>query len=148
LARSMAATLKRLVAQLGRDCAVMHVCGSHEQAIAKFGLRSLFPKKLDVIMGPGCPVCVTDVPEVDEGVLLAQQGVRIATYGDMLKVPGTVRSLADAQADGAKIDIVYGPRQAVEIARRTSEAAVLFATGFETTAVATAAVILDDPPPN
>ena len=148
LARSMAATLKRLVAQLDRPVAVMHVCGSHEQAIAKFGLRSLLPKQLDLIMGPGCPVCVTDVPEVDEGVLLARQGVRIATYGDMLKVPGTVQSLADAQADGGKIDIIYSPRQAVEIARNTSDEVVLFATGFETTAVATAAVILDDPPPN
>ncbi len=62
LARSMAATLQRLVAQLDRPVAVMHVCGSHEQAIAKFGRRSAFPKPLDVIMGPGCPVCVTDVP--------------------------------------------------------------------------------------
>ena len=147
-AREMAAALKRLVAQLDRDVAVMHVCGSHEQAIAKFGLRSLFPKRLDVIMGPGCPVCVTDVPEVDEGVLLARQGVRIATFGDMLKVPGTVQSLADAQASGAKIDIIYSPRQAVELARDTAEEVVLFASGFETTAVATAAVILDDPPPN
>src|SRR6266568_517612 len=86
--------------------------------------------------------------EVAEGVLLAGQGVRIATFGDMLKVPGTVKSLADAQASGAIIDIVYSPQQAVEIARKTTEEVVLFATGFETTAVATAAVILDNPPPN
>jgi hydrogenase expression/formation protein HypD len=148
LARSMAATLARLVDEIGRPVAVMHVCGSHEQAIAKFGLRSLFPKKLDVIMGPGCPVCVTDVPEVDEGVVLAGQGVRIATFGDMLKVPGTVKSLADAQASGGKIDIIYSPKQAVDLARKTSDEVVFFATGFETTAVATAAVILDNPPPN
>src|SRR6185295_14932147 len=122
--------------------------GSHEQAIAKFGLRSLFPENLDVIMGPGCPVCVTDVPEVDEGVVLAGQGVRIVTFGDMLRVPGTVKSLADAQASGGKIEVIYSPRQAVEIARGTKEEVVLFATGFETTAVATAAVILDNPPPN
>src|SRR6476620_321814 len=105
LARSLAAKLAALVGDIGRPVAVMHVCGSHEQAIAKFGLRSLFPKALDVIMGPGCPVCVTDVPEVDEGVLIAGQGARIATFGDMLKVPGTVQSLADAQASGATIDI-------------------------------------------
>ena len=148
LARSMAARLERLVAQLDRPVAVMHVCGSHEQAIAKFGLRSLFPKKLDVIMGPGCPVCVTDVPEVDEGVLLAEQGVRLATFGDMLRVPGTVRSLADAKANGAKIDIIYSPQQAVDIARGTDEEVVFFASGFETTAVATAAVILAGPPKN
>jgi hydrogenase expression/formation protein HypD len=148
LARSMAATLARTVDEIGRKVAVMHVCGSHEQAIAKFGLRSLFPKNLDVIMGPGCPVCVTDVPEVDEGVVLAGQGVKIATFGDMLRVPGTVKSLADAKASGADIEIVYSPRQAVDIARRTKGEVVLFATGFETTAVATAAVILDNPPPN
>lgn len=148
LARSMASTLARLVDEIGRPVAVMHVCGSHEQAIAKFGLRSLFPKKLDVIMGPGCPVCVTDVPEVDEGVVLAGQGVRIVTFGDMLKVPGTVKSLADAQASGGRIEIIYSPKQAVDLARKTSDEVVLFATGFETTAVATAAVILDDPPPN
>jgi hydrogenase expression/formation protein HypD len=99
-------------------------------------------------MGPGCPVCVTDVPEVDEGVVLARDGVRIATFGDMLKVPGTVQSLADTQAGGGKIEIVYSPKQAVDLARKTTDEVVLFATGFETTAVATAAVILDDPPPN
>lgn len=148
LARSLAATLQHLVDEIGRPVAVMHVCGSHEQAIAKFGLRSMFPKNLNVIMGPGCPVCVTDVPEVDEGVVLGGQGVRIATYGDMLKVPGTVRSLSDAQASGAKVDIVYSPSQAVEIARGTDEEVVFFATGFETTAVATAAVIIDNPPKN
>ena len=148
LARSMAATLERVVGEIGRNVAVMHVCGSHEQAIAKFGLRSLFPKQLDVIMGPGCPVCVTDTPEVDEGVLLARQGVCIATFGDMVKVPGTVQSLADAQAAGGNIEIVYSPKQAVDLARKTKEEVVFFATGFETTAVATAAVILDNPPAN
>ena len=99
-------------------------------------------------MGPGCPVCITDIPEVDEGVALAGQGVRIATYGDMLKVPGTVRSLSDAQADGARIDVVYSVAQAVDLARSTDEEIVFFATGFETTAVATAAVLVDEPPPN
>ena len=149
-ARALAATLESLMQEIGRPVSVMHVCGSHEQAIAKFGLRSLFPKSLTVIMGPGCPVCVTDVPEVDEGVVLAAMpGVHIATYGDMLKVPGTVKSLADAQASGAKIHVVYSPAQAVELARQMpDEQLVFFATGFETTAVATAAVIVDNPPPN
>jgi hydrogenase expression/formation protein HypD len=149
LARALAATLARHVQEIDRPVSVMHVCGSHEQAIAKFGLRSMFPKDLTVIMGPGCPVCVTDVPEVDEGVILAEQGVHIATYGDMLKVPGTVRSLADAQATGGKIHVVYSPAQAVELARsKPEEEVVFFATGFETTAVATAAIIVDNPPKN
>ena len=148
-AHALAGRLADLTAGLGRSpVSVMHVCGSHEQAIAKFGLRATFPPTLNVIMGPGCPVCITDIPEVDEGVALAGQGVRIATYGDMLKVPGTVRSLSDAQADGARIDVVYSVAQAVDLARSTDEEIVFFATGFETTAVATAAVLLDGPPPN
>jgi hydrogenase expression/formation protein HypD len=148
-ARALADTLGRLVKAIGRaPVSVMHVCGSHEQAIAKFGLRATFPPGLDVIMGPGCPVCITDCHEVDEAVALAGQGVRIATYGDMLKVPGTVKSLADAQAEGARVHVVYSVAQAVDLARRTDGELVFFATGFETTAVATAAVILRDPPDN
>ncbi|HEU4613570.1 MAG TPA: hydrogenase formation protein HypD [Kofleriaceae bacterium] len=142
-------TLAEQARRIGRaPVSVMHVCGSHEQAIAKFGLRAAFPPELDVIMGPGCPVCVTDVPEVDEAVALAKQGVRIATYGDMLRVPGTSMSLADARTQGATVDIVYGVAQAAELARTLDEELVFFASGFKTTAVATAAVLLADPPPN
>ena len=148
-ARALNDALARVVSEIGRaPVAVMHVCGSHEQAIARFGLRSVFPRGLDVIMGPGCPVCVTDQPEIDEGVALARQGVRVATYGDMLRVPGTAGSLADAQADGAHIDIVYSVAQAVDLARETEEELVFFATGFETTAVTTAAVIVQGLPAN
>jgi hydrogenase expression/formation protein HypD len=148
-ARALAESLKRAVESVGREpVSVMHVCGSHEQAIAKFGLRATFPRALNVIMGPGCPVCVTDLPEVDEAVVLAGQGVHIATYGDMLKVPGTVKSLADAQADGAKIHVVYSVAQALQLAREMGEEVVFFASGFETTAVATAASILREPPAN
>ncbi|MGH9366817.1 MAG: hydrogenase formation protein HypD [Thermoanaerobaculia bacterium] len=149
LARRLAETIARLTDQIGRSpVSVMHVCGSHEQAIAKFGLRATFPKKLNVIMGPGCPVCITDMPEVDEGVVLARQGVVIATYGDMLKVRGTVLSLADAQAEGADVRVVYSAAQAVELARQTEKPVVFFATGFETTAVATAAVMRSPVPKN
>lgn len=146
---ALEAALGRHARALGRSpVSIMHVCGSHEQAIARFGLRAAFPRELDVKMGPGCPVCVTDVPEVDEAIALARQGVRIATYGDMLRVPGTSRSLADARAAGARVDVVYGVIQAVELARASSEPLVFFASGFETTAVATAAVLLADPPAN
>jgi hydrogenase expression/formation protein HypD len=126
----------------------MHVCGSHEQAIARFGLRSGFPRDLHVIMGPGCPVCITDQPEVDEAVALARQGIRIATYGDMLRVPGTCASLADAQSEGARVDVVYGIDQAIATARSSTDPMVFFATGFETTAVTTAAAILSGLPAN
>jgi hydrogenase expression/formation protein HypD len=148
-ARALAAALARTVGEVGRaPLTVMHVCGSHEQAIAKYGLRAIMPRALDLIMGPGCPVCVTDAPEVDSGVVLARQGLRIATYGDMLRVPGSVMSLADAQAEGARITVVYSVLQAVELARSTTEQVVFFATGFETTAVATAAVVLAGVPAN
>lgn len=146
--QALVGKLHSLMKQVGRPVSVMHVCGSHEQAIAKFGLRATFPRALTVIMGPGCPVCITDQPEVDEAVSLAQSGVRVATYGDMLKVPGSSRSLADAQAEGAHVDVVYGVQQAVEIAASIDEPLVFFATGFETTAVATAAALLAAPPKN
>ena len=148
-AREMSAAMERLCETIGRKVSVMHVCGSHEQSIAKYGLRSVLPKKLNVIMGPGCPVCVTDMPEVDEAVALALDGKRVLTYGDMLKVPGSAMSLAEAEARGGTVDIVYGAAQAVEVARaHPDEEVVFFASGFETTAVATAAIVLDDPPGN
>jgi hydrogenase expression/formation protein HypD len=146
---ALAAALARTVGEIGRaPVSVMHVCGSHEQAIARFGLRSAFPRDLHVIMGPGCPVCITDQPEVDEAVALARQGVRIATYGDMVRVPGTAASLADTQAEGAHIHVVYSIDQAIALAAETPEPLVFFATGFETTAVATAAAILSGLPQN
>jgi hydrogenase expression/formation protein HypD len=149
--RELAQRLAHIVDEAdGKPMSVMHVCGSHEQAIARFGLRSAFPKDLDVIMGPGCPVCVTDLPEVDEAVVLARQGVHIASYGDMLRVPGSVQSLTDTQSDGSNIHVVYSPQQAVELARAMPDAQVVFfASGFETTAVATAAMIVEgNLPPN
>ncbi len=148
-ARALADALRRNVDAIGREVAVMHVCGSHEQAIARFGLRAILPPALRLIMGPGCPVCVTDGPEVDEAVALARQGVRVCTYGDMLRLPGTSRSLADAQAEGGQVEVVYSVSQAVEMASRHVDEQVCFlASGFETTAVATAATALASPPPN
>jgi hydrogenase expression/formation protein HypD len=146
--RALQARLDRAVARAGRPVTIMHVCGSHEQAIARYGLRARFPRDLRVQMGPGCPVCVTDAPEIDACVALAMRGVRILTYGDMLRVPGRGLSLDDARAAGARVDVIYGPTQAAEIAHASAEPVVFFATGFETTAVATAAVLLADPPPN
>jgi hydrogenase expression/formation protein HypD len=148
-ARALADALRRNVEAAGRPLSIMHVCGSHEQAIARFGLRAVLPPGLRLVMGPGCPVCVTDAPEVDEAVALARQGARLCTYGDMLRLPGTARSLADAQADGAKVEVVYSVDQAVDLARRhPGEEVVFLASGFETTAVATAAAALDGPPPS
>ena len=148
-ARALADALRRNVDAIGRPVSVMHVCGSHEQAIARFGLRAVLPEALTLIMGPGCPVCVTDGPEVDEAVALALGGARVCTYGDMLRLPGTARSLADAKGEGARVEIVYSVAQAAEIAQaHPGEQVVFLGSGFETTAVATAAVALASPPPN
>jgi hydrogenase expression/formation protein HypD len=99
-------------------------------------------------MGPGCPVCVTDAPEIDACVALALRGFRVVTYGDMLRVAGSAMSLDDARAKGARVEVIYAATQAAELARRVDEPLVFFATGFETTAVATAAVLLANAPPN
>jgi len=148
-ARRLRHALARVFEDIGRpSVALMHVCGTHEQAIARYGLRAALPVGLEIIMGPGCPVCVTHIHEVDEGVALARQGKRVLTYGDMLRVPGTRRSLEDARAEGCAVEVVYSVSQAVEIARSTGEEVVFFATGFETTAVATAAALLGGVPAN
>lgn len=146
--RALRARLERSLSRSAREVTVMHVCGSHEQAIARYGLRASFPPNLHVQMGPGCPVCVTDAPEIDACVALAQRGYHILTYGDMLRVPGQALSLEDARAAGARVEVIYAATQALEIARASSEPVIFFATGFETTAVGTAAVLLADPPSN
>ena len=147
-AAALSAALARLAADLPGPITLMHVCGSHEQAIARYGLRSALPDGIRVSMGPGCPVCVTDMPEVDEAVALVRQGIHVATYGDMLRVPGSRMSLMDARAEGGQVHVVYGIEQAVDVARRTDAEVVFFATGFETTAVTTASALLRTPPPN
>jgi hydrogenase expression/formation protein HypD len=121
-ARAIADTLEELGEQLDDPPAtIMHVCGSHEQSIAKFGIRSMLPDSVRLIMGPGCPVCITNMPEVDEAVALAERGVTVATYGDMLKVPGTTKSLDDARAEGPMSASSTAPRTSSTSRRRRTE---------------------------
>lgn len=101
-----------------------------------------------MVAGPGCPVCCVPSREIDECLKLAEQGVTITTFGDMLRVPGSKGSLADARADGADVRIVYGVSNAVEIARKLDNEVVFMAAGFETTAPTTASEILSGPPEN
>jgi hydrogenase expression/formation protein HypD len=147
-ARALTQLLGTLCDEIARPVSVMHVCGTHEQSIARFGLRSLLPKALTVLMGPGCPVCVTDMPEIDEAIALARQGFVVATFGDMFRVPGSAHSLAEAKAEGADVRVIYSPFEALKLAQGTAQQVVFFASGFETTAVATAALILARPPEN
>ena len=145
----LADRLATLQDQIGEPVAIMHVCGTHEQVIAKFGLRSRLPDGLSVRMGPGCPVCVTTMREVDEALAIADSGAIVATYGDMFRVPGTARSLADAKAEGADVRVVYSAMDVAALAREHPDREVVFfATGFETTAAPTAAMLEADPPDN
>lgn len=128
---------------------ICHVCGTHEWTITHYGLRSLLPSTVEVIAGPGCPVCVTPASEVDEAVALALKGVVVACFGDALRVPGSEKSLLDARAEGADVRVVYSAMDAVHMAEKEPDKEfVFFAIGFETTAPSTALEVLRKPPRN
>lgn len=133
------------LAAAGREkIQLMEVCGTHTIALARGGLLGLMPKGLRLVSGPGCPVCVTDQSYMDQAVWLAKNrpDVIVATYGDMIRVPGRAGSLEDARTAGAEIALVYAAHEAVELARRRPEKHVVFlAVGFETTTPATALAI-------
>ena len=126
-----------------------HVCGTHEWTITHYGLRSLLPENIDVIAGPGCPVCVLPAAEIDEAISLALKGVTLVTFGDLLRVPGSEASLQEARASGGDVRIVNGLSDAVKIAEKEQDKDfVFFAIGFETTAPSTAVEVLNKPPEN
>lgn len=126
---------------------IMEICGTHTMAIAKAGLRSLLAPGVELISGPGCPVCVTPAGAVDAALeLSARPGVTIATYGDLLRVPGSVRgdTLLRRRAQGSDVRTVYSAADAVEMAWANPDREVVFlGVGFETTAPGTAACVLD-----
>jgi hydrogenase expression/formation protein HypD len=139
--RTAGQALFRLV---DRPLRFMEVCGTHTVSIYRSGLRALFPTALSLVSGPGCPVCVTAQEEIDTLVRISRmEGLVIATYGDMLRVPGSQQSLAEARAQGASVQVVLSAASALDLARETPDKTVVFAAvGFETTAPATAAVVL------
>jgi hydrogenase expression/formation protein HypD len=126
-----------------------HVCGTHEWTISHYGLRALLPKSVDVIAGPGCPVCIVPAAEIDEAVQLALRSIVVTCYGDVLRVQGSELSLLDARARGGDVRVVYGVGDAVKMAEAEREKEfVFFAVGFETTAPSTAVEVLNRPPKN
>ncbi|MDH5450608.1 MAG: hydrogenase formation protein HypD [Candidatus Bathyarchaeota archaeon] len=147
LAKQVAKHIRKLAPDyLTKFC---HVCGTHEWTMTHFGLRSLLPKNVEVIAGPGCPVCVLPAAEIDEAVELALKGVTVATFGDVLRVPGSDLSLAEARAKGGDVRVVYGVGDAVKMAKEEpSREFAFFAIGFETTAPLTANEVLKGPPKN
>ena len=148
LAKSVAQKIKAL-APKNETVKFCHVCGTHEWTITHYWLRSPLPPNSDVIAGPGAPVCIVPAAEIDEAVQLAQKGVVVTCFGDVLRVPGSKASLLEAKAEGADVRVVYSVSDAVEMATREPDKEfAFFAIGFETTAPSTAVEVLAKPPKN
>jgi hydrogenase expression/formation protein HypD len=145
LAKSVARKIHELTSK-EKPIKICHVCGTHEWTITHYGVRTLLPSNIEVIAGPGCPVCTVPASEVDEAVELAMNGVSITCFGDVLRVPGSHMSLLDARARGADVRIVYSVSDAVKMAENEpNKRFVFFAVGFETTAPSTAVEISQKP---
>lgn len=125
--------INKLALEIGRAVNLMEVCGTHTQAISRYGLRYLISNKIKLITGPGCPVCVTSQEDIDAIVNLALAGVPVATYGDVLRVSGHSGSLEKARSKGAKVFTVYSIEEALVLQKECS-GLVFFGLGFETTA--------------
>jgi hydrogenase expression/formation protein HypD len=122
----------------------MEICGGQTHSLVKNGILDMLPKNITMVHGPGCPVCVTSVSVIDEAIYLSEQSnVILCSFGDMLRVPGSKKSLLEAKASGADVRILYSPLEAVELAKSHPEKQVVFfAVGFETTAPANALSIV------
>ncbi|MDT8444967.1 MAG: hydrogenase formation protein HypD [Desulfuromonadales bacterium] len=136
--------IRHTVADFDRSMTFMEVCGTHTMAIYQHGIRSLLPEQVRLISGPGCPVCVTPVGYIDQAVALSRRpNTIIATFGDMVRVPGSSSNLLQEQARGATVRIVYSPLDAVAFAEKNPDKDVIFlGVGFETTAPTVAAAVL------
>jgi hydrogenase expression/formation protein HypD len=143
IARALAAEIATL-AEPEEELRIMEICGGHTHAIYRHGLEDLLPPRVELVHGPGCPVCVIPMGRVDDAVALAEtDGVTLATFGDMLRVPGGRGSLLEAKARGAGVRMVYSPLDALALAQADPDRhVVFFAVGFETTAPATAVTLL------
>jgi hydrogenase expression/formation protein HypD len=137
------AEIKSLAADIAGPIRLMEVCGTHTVAIFRHGLRDLIPKNISLLSGPGCPVCVTPVRDVDLAIELSRSTeIILTTFGDMMRVPGSRKSLYEARAEGADIRVVYSPMDALKTAgENPSKNVVFLATGFETTSPLIAATL-------
>jgi len=143
LGRALAAEILTDV-EPGRHYKLMEVCGGHTHSIYKYGIDDLLPENVELVHGPGCPVCVLPMGRVDDGIAIAHQpGVIFTCFGDMLRIPGSDGTLLDAKAEGADVRMVYSPLDALRIAKQNPDRnVVFFAIGFETTAPSTALTLM------
>lgn len=122
---------------------IMEICGGQTHSLVKNGLLDLLPKNIRMIHGPGCPVCVTPVSLINKAIELMKQGVVLCSFGDMIRVPGSSKSLLQAKAEGGDLRILYSPLEAVNIAAKNPDKEIVFfAVGFETTAPSNALAVL------
>ncbi len=143
-ARRIVFLIEELVHVIGRPLRIMEVCGGHTHSIFRYGIESLLPEGLELVHGPGCPVCVLPMGRVDDCIAVAAQpGVIFTTFGDAMRVPGSRKSLLQARAEGADVRMVYSPMDALALARdNPGREVVFFALGFETTMPSTALTVL------
>jgi len=123
-----------------RPWTLMEICGGQTHSLVKNGILEMLPQQITMVHGPGCPVCVTSISVIDEAIFLAQQpNTILCSFGDMLRVPGSKKSLLEVKAEGADVRIMYSPLEAVQLAKQNPDKQVVFfAVGFETTAPANA----------
>ena len=140
-----------------RKIKIMHVCGTHENFIGRFGLRSLLPENIELVAGPGCPVCVCPASDINTAIEISlMDNVILATFGDMIRVPAKNNSknnendsLQTAKSRGADVRIIYSPFDALKIAEKNPDKKIVFfSVGFETTAAGVASLIYNNPPDN
>ncbi len=138
------ALLKKIKQTITKEWKIMEVCGGQTHSLVKNGIINMLPKEIEMIHGPGCPVCVTPIALIDKAIFLAMdKGNILCSYGDMIRVPGSQMSLLEAKAKGADVRILYSPLEAVKIAKdNPNKEVIFFAVGFETTAPANALSVI------
>jgi hydrogenase expression/formation protein HypD len=147
-AQALTAEIARLVSRIEtarqRPLHIMEVCGGHTHSIFRYGIEGMLPKEIELVHGPGCPVCVLPMGRIDDCIAIAERpGVVFTSFGDAMRVPGSKKSLLQAQADGADVRMVYSPIDALALAREDPDREVVFfAIGFETTMPSTALTVL------
>jgi hydrogenase expression/formation protein HypD len=144
LLKEITALSAKLQAGKSQPLQIMEVCGGHTHAIFRYGIETMLPDEIELVHGPGCPVCVLPMGRVDDCVTLAEMpGVIFTTFGDAMRVPGSKKSLLQAKSEGADVRMVYSPLDSLRVARENPDRQVVFfALGFETTMPSTAMTVL------
>jgi len=138
--------IKKLTKKINKEIKIMEVCGTHTVSIFRNGIKSLIPKQIQMLSGPGCPVCVTPAEDIDTAIELSMQNnVILVTFGDMMKVPGSNKnSFYNATSEGADIRVIYSPMEVLRICKEFPDKKIIFfSTGFETTSPSVAAIVLE-----